>query len=71
MYDEKAKERNARYKKKSREQLTLDFPKGTKEVYKKYAEEIHSMSLTKLFMWLMEEDMHENGYFPKKDKSEN
>lgn len=66
MYDEKAKARNARYMKKNREHLTFNFPKGTKEVYKKYAEEIHGMSLNKLFMWLMEEDMRENGYFPKK-----
>lgn len=56
MYDEKAKQRTMKYIKEKRDKLTLNFPKGSKERYKKYAES-KGKSLTALIMELIEQDM--------------
>lgn len=50
-----------KYKATRREQLNLDVPKGVKEKYKAYAQS-KGVSLTKLFMELINKDMQENGF---------
>lgn len=64
MYDEVAKKATMKYMKEKRENLTLNFPKGKKEIYKAYAKS-RGMSLTELFVLLIEEDMRRNGYIPE------
>lgn len=58
-YNEKAKERTMRYMKEKRDKLTLDFPKGKKEIYRGYAQS-KGKSLTGLFTELIEREMKEN-----------
>lgn len=58
-YNEKAKERTMRYMKEKRDKLTLDFPKGKKELYRNYAQS-KGKSLTGLFTELIEREMEEN-----------
>lgn len=58
-YDEKAKERTARYRKEKRESFNLDMKKGKKEIYRTYAES-HGKSLTALILELLEREMKEN-----------
>ena len=68
MYNENAKNRTMRYMKDSRDKLTLNLPKGTKDEYKLYAR-FKEMSLTELIMNLIENDMlqnHEDFSFFKK-----
>jgi kynureninase len=55
-YNEKAKERTMRYMKENREKITMNIPKGLKDEFKEHARS-KSMSLTELFIRLMEEDM--------------
>lgn len=55
-YDKKAKERTMKYMEEKRDKLTLNFPKGDKERYKKHAE-MRGMSLTALIVELLEKDM--------------
>ena len=55
-YDENAKNRTMKYMAEKRDRLSLNFPKGKKEEYKAYAES-RGMSLTELFMDLIEKDM--------------
>ena len=64
MYDEVAKKATMKYMKEKRENLTLNFAKGKKEIYKAYAKS-RGMSLTELFVLLIEEDMKRNGYIPE------
>lgn len=55
-YNENAKNRTMKYMAEKRDRLSLNFPKGKKEEYKAYAES-RGMSLTELFMDLIEKDM--------------
>ncbi len=64
MYDEVAKKATMKYMKEKRENLTLNFAKGKKEIYKAYAQS-RGMSLTELFVLLIEEDMRQKGYNPE------
>ena len=64
MYDEVAKKATMKYMKEKRENLTLNFPKGKKEIFKAYAKS-RGMSLTELSVFLIEEDMKRNGYIPE------
>jgi len=54
-YDEKAKERTNRYRAVKRDKLTLDLPLGTKERWRKQAEDAGAESLTKYISQLMEQ----------------
>lgn len=56
-YDEKSKERTMRYMKEKRDKLTLNLPAGDKERYKAHAEKKRGISLTKLIVKLIEEDI--------------
>ena len=58
-YDEKAKIRIQRYMADSREKINMNFPKGTKDRYKAYAE-FCGKSLTALFQELMEREIENN-----------
>ena len=58
-YDEKAMERTNRYRAEKRDRFSCDFPKGTKERYRKYAEEQGYRSMTAMFIDLVERDMKE------------
>ena len=58
-YDAKAKDRIMRYMAASREKMTLNFPKGTKDRYRAYAE-FKGQSLTSLFQELIEYDIENN-----------
>lgn len=60
-YTDAQKRAAEKYKATRREQLNLDVPKGVKEKYKAYAQS-KGVSLTKLFMELIEKDMQENGF---------
>lgn len=60
-YTDAQKRAAEKYKATRREQLNLDVPKGVKERYKAYAQS-RGVSLTKLFMELIEKDMQENGF---------
>ncbi|MDE6501514.1 MAG: antitoxin [Ruminococcus sp.] len=57
MYNEQSKERTMKYMKEKRDKLTLDMPKGKKEVYKKYAES-KGKSLTALIMEMLDNEMN-------------
>lgn len=56
-YNEKSKDRIVRYQKENREMLNLNLPKGKKAEYKEYAAQ-KGMSLTQLFVKLIEDDMN-------------
>ena len=56
-YDEKAKARTIKYMDEKRDKLTLNFPKGTKDRYRAYAES-KGISLTALIVELIEADMN-------------
>lgn len=56
-YDEKAKERTIKYMKEKRDKLTLNLPLGSKERYKKHAEQVRGKSLTALIVELLEKDI--------------
>lgn len=58
-YDDKSKARTIKYLNEKREKLGLNLPKGTKEVYKKYAES-KGKSITELIIELLEKEMQEN-----------
>ena len=54
MYDEKAKARTIKYLESKREQLKLNLPLGTKEIWRGIAEE-QGMSVTALITKLIED----------------
>jgi hypothetical protein len=54
MYDEKAKARTIKYLESKREQLKLNLPLGTKEIWRGIAEE-YGMSLTSFITKLIED----------------
>lgn len=58
-YSESAKKATNKYMAEKRDKLNLNFPKGAKEKYRAYAES-KGMSLTALFVQLIEEDMAKN-----------
>lgn len=60
-YNDKYKEATIRYMKSKRESLSMNFPKGTKERYKRYAAS-KGTSLTKLFTVLIENAMRMDGF---------
>lgn len=57
-YTEAQKRASQKYKANSRDKLTLDIPKGSKERYKKHAEK-RGKSLTALVIDLLERDIKE------------
>lgn len=61
MYNENAKKRSIKYRKAHRDKLTIDLPRGYKDKYKDYAE-FKGVSLTKLFIDLINKDMEETGF---------
>lgn len=65
-YTEAQKKATEKYKLNHREKITLDIPKGFKDKYKAYAQS-KGVSLTKLFMELINKDMQENGYGENND----
>lgn len=62
MYNERSKEYTIEYRKKKKEEVRIDVPKGMKEIYKKYAEK-RGMSLAALIMYLMESEMERDGFY--------
>lgn len=60
-YNEKSKEATMRYMKNKREWLTMNFPVGTKEVYKQYAKS-KGKSITQMFTEIMEQAMKNDGF---------
>lgn len=61
MYNESSKNATIKYMKENRERLTLNFPLGTKEKLKAYAE-LKGTSLTQLILSLIEEDMKKHSF---------
>ena len=59
-YTEAQKRATEKYKAASRDKLTLDVPKGTKDRYKAHAEN-RGKSLTSLIVDLLERDIKEYG----------
>ena len=59
-YDEKSKERTMKYMAESRDKLTLNLPKGDKDIYKEFAES-QGKSLTALIVELIEKEMKKGG----------
>lgn len=57
-YTEAQKRASEKYKAASRDKLTLDIPKGSKERYKEHAEK-RGKSLTALVVDLLERDIKE------------
>lgn len=57
---EAQKRATEKYKAVSRDKLTLDIPKGSKDRYKAHAEQ-RGKSLTALIVELLENDIKENG----------
>lgn len=57
-YTEAQKRASQKYKASSRDKLTLDIPKGSKERYKEHAEK-RGKSLTALVVDLLERDIKE------------
>lgn len=57
-YTEAQKRASQKYKAASRDKLTLDIPKGSKERYKEHAEK-RGKSLTALVVDLLERDIKE------------
>lgn len=55
-YTDAQKRATQKYKAASRDKLTLDMPKGSKERYKAYAEQ-QGKSLTALIVELLEKDI--------------
>lgn len=60
-YTEAQKRATAKYKLNHRDKITLDFPKGSKDKYKAYAQS-KGVSLTKLICDLVEKDMKAAGF---------
>ena len=59
-YDEISKERTMKYMAESRDKLTLNLPKGDKDIYKEFAES-QGKSLTALIVELIEKEMKKGG----------
>lgn len=66
MYDAVAKKATLKYMKEKRENLNLNFPKGTKARFKAYAQ-FRGMSLTELITQLIEADMEHHHFIPEEE----
>ena len=68
MYNERIKNNTIKYLNEHRESLRLNLPKGTKVIWKAYAER-KGISVTELLTRLITDDMEKNGFIWK-DNSE-